>query len=117
MEAYVAEEWNKKWSVEDPIEASELETVAYLVSTSGEECTQDPELCSDIIQAHSAYVAKGGKGKGKGNKSGKYKIRPSNLTIEDRRKMLADLKARTPCKDCGRNGHWRGDKECTMRRN
>ena len=58
MEAYVAEEWNKKWSVEDPIEASELETVAYLVSTSGEECTQDPELCSDIIQAHSAYEPK-----------------------------------------------------------
>ena len=31
--------------------------------------------------------------------------------------MLADLKAKTPCKDCGRKGHWRGDKECTMRRN
>ena len=30
--------------------------------------------------------------------------------------MLADLKAKTPCKDCGRKGHWRGDKECTMQR-
>ena len=31
--------------------------------------------------------------------------------------MLANLKAKTPCKDCGRKGHWRGDKECTMQRN
>ena len=31
--------------------------------------------------------------------------------------MLARLKAKTPCKDCGRKGHWRGDKECTMQRN
>ena len=61
-------------------------------------------------------MAKGGKGKAKG-KSGKYPIRPSNIALEDRRKMLADLKAKTPCKDCGRKGHWRGDKECTMRRN
>ena len=31
--------------------------------------------------------------------------------------MLAILKAKTPCKDCGRKGHWRGDKECTMQHN
>ena len=117
MEAYVAEEWSKKWSVDNPVEACELETVAYIVQTIGEHCTQDPELCSGIIQDHTALVAKGGKGKGKGNKSGKYPIRPSNLALEDRRKMLAELKAKTPCKDCGRKGHWRGDKECTMRRN
>ena len=117
MEAYVAEEWSKKWSVDNPVEACELETVAYIVQTIGEHCTQDPELCSGIIQDHTALVANGGKGKGKGNKSGKYPIRPSNLALEDRRKMLAELKAKTPCKVCGRKGHWRGDKECTMRRN
>ena len=116
MEAYVAEQWESKWSVPDPVEACELETVAYIVQTIGGHCTQDPELCSGIIQDNSALMAKGGKGKAKG-KSGKYPIRPSNLALEDRRKMLADLKAKTPCKDCGRKGHWRGDKECTMRRN
>mgnify|MGYP003314431303 CR=1 FL=1 len=36
---------------------------------------------------------------------------------DSRRRMLAKLKAKTPCKDCGRKGHWRGDKECTMQRN
>ena len=61
MEAYVAEEWSKKWSVDNPVEACELETVAYIVQTIGEHCTQDPELCSGIIQDHSALVAKGGK--------------------------------------------------------
>ena len=60
---------------------------------------------------------KGSKGKGKGKKGkGKYPVRPSNLSIEDRRKKLAELKARTPCRACGRNGHWQGDKECTMSR-
>ena len=116
MEAYVAEQWENKWSVPDPVEACELDTVAYIVQTIGGQCTQDPELCSGIIQDNTALMAKGGKGKAKG-KSGKYPIRPSNLALEDRRKMLADLKAKTPCKDCGRKGHWRGDKECTMRRN
>ena len=116
MEAYVAEQWESKWSVPDPVEACELETVAYIVQTIGGHCTQDPELCAGIIQDNTALMAKGGKGKAKG-KSGKYPIRPSNLALEDRRKMLADLKAKTPCKDCGRKGHWRGDKECTMRRN
>ena len=24
--------------------------------------------------------------------------------------------SKTECKDCGRKGHWRGDKECTMRK-
>ena len=65
MEAYVAEEWSKKWSVTDPVEACELETVAYIVQTIGEHCTQDPELCSGIIQDHTALVAKGEKEKGK----------------------------------------------------
>ena len=110
--AYVADEWNKKWTVDDPVEAGMLECMAFVVSSLGDDCMSDPETCSALIQEGSmAFIAKG-KGKGKG----KYPVRPSNLTIEDRRKMLADLKARTPCKDCGRKGHWRGDKECTMQR-
>ena len=46
------------------------------------------------------------KGSGKGKKKGKgYPVRASNLSIEDRRKKLADLKARTECKDCGRDAN------------
>ena len=65
MEAYVAEQWENKWSVPDPVEACELDTVAYIVQTIGGQCTQDPELCSGIIQDNTALMAKGGKGKAK----------------------------------------------------
>ena len=53
MEAYVAEEWEKKWSVYDPVEACELETVVYIVQTIGGHCTQDPEPVSYThLRAH-----------------------------------------------------------------
>ena len=115
---YIAEVWNKKWTVEDPIEAGELECMAYVCDVIGTDSLQDPETCSEIIQSSSvAFLAKGGKAKGKGKGKGKYQVRPSNISIEDRRKALAELKSKTPCKDCGRKGHWRGDKECTMQKN
>ena len=103
-----AGERNKKWSVEDIcrsivediVETCELETVASNV-------TQDPELCSEIIQDHTASVVKSRRGKGKGNKSGKRTTRPSDLATVDRRRMLADLRTTTPCNHCGQKGHWR----------
>ena len=108
----------QKWSVDDPIEAAELDGVAFVAQQASylgaapQDCMNDPESCADIIQECSAaYIAKGGKGKGKGK--GNYPVRPSNLSIEDRRKMLAKLKAKTPCKDCGRKGHWRGESWAT----
>ena len=41
---------------------------------------------------------------------------PSNLSVEDRRRKLRELKLKTECKDCGRKGHWRGDPQCTMKK-
>ena len=104
LSAYAADEWNgsyamKKWTVDDPIEAAELDGVAYVAQQScylgapSHDFMDDPESCADIIQECTAFFAKGkGKGKGKGS----YPVRPSNLSIEDRRKMLARLKAKTP---------------------
>ena len=73
----------------------------------------DPISCSEFIQEGStAFLAKG---QGKGRSCWKPQGRnPSNLSIEDRRKNLQELKARTECKDCGRKGHWKGDKECPL---
>jgi hypothetical protein len=112
--AYVADEHAKNWEVADPHEAAELECVACLFQVLGSNCDQeDPEACAAFMQdGVTALLAKKGKSKGKG----KYPIRPSNLTIADRKKKLQELKARTECKDCGRKGHWKGDKECTMRK-
>ena len=78
----------------------------------------EPYHTSDFCQGtHAANLSmKGGykaRGKGKGFK-GRYPVRPSNLSIEDRRKKLQELKAKTECKDCGKKGHWRGDRQCTL---
>ena len=86
-----------------------------MFDTLGPECLNDPDGCSKFIQDNCvALIAKGAKGRGKGK--GKYPVRPSNLSIEDRRKKLVKLKSETECKDCGRKGHWKGDKECTMQK-
>ena len=50
------------------------------------------------------------KGKGKG----KFPVRPSCVPLEDRRRRLKDLKAKTECRACGRQGHWAHDRECAM---
>ena len=44
-----------------------------------------------------------GKGKVKGKGKGKYK--GNNLSLEERKKRLAELKSRTNCQACGARGH------------
>ena len=51
-----------------------------------------------------------GKGKIKGKGKGKYK--GNNLSLEERKKRLAELKSRTNCQACGARGHWAGDDIC-----
>ena len=118
----MADKWAKKGNneVEDPIESAELECVAYLHDMLGDVMWEDHDACSQFIQdGTAAFVAnspgKGKRGKGKG-KFGTYPVRPSSLSIEDRRKKLAELKSKTECRDCGRRGHWSGDKQCTMKK-
>ena len=55
-----------------------------------------------------------GKGKAKGKGKGRYLVRPSHLSLEDRRRRLKELKAKTECRGCGREGHWATDRECAM---
>jgi hypothetical protein len=38
------------------------------------------------------------------------------LSLEDRKKSLVDLKAKTKCNDCGETGHWRGDPGCKKKK-
>ena len=102
---------------ETALEAAELDCVACLYNTLGSDWSEDPETTSEFIQSGAVAFLTGKKGKGKGKGKGKHPLRPSNLSIKDRRKKLKELKAKTECKDCGRKGHWRGDKECTMQKN
>ena len=68
----------------------------------------DPEVRAQLVQASAqAYLSfskEKGKGKGKGN-------RPSHLSLEDRRRRLKELKAKTECRACGRKGHWANDRD------
>lgn len=94
------------------LECAELNSVACLLDVLGPDCLNDPDSCPHFIQsgttAYPAHGRKGAMGKGK------YPVRPCNLSIEDRRKKLVELKGKINCKGCGRKGHRKGDKECTM---
>ena len=96
-------------------EKIQLDLYDHFVDTYGSELDEQAEYFADTY--HSAYVnihktfQKKGKGKGKG----KFKPRSSNLSIDDRKKKLLELKRKTQCRVCGRTGHWAGDKECHMR--
>ena len=52
------------------------------------------------------------KGKGKVKGKGKDKNKGNNLSLEERKKRLAELKSRTNCQACGARGHWAGDDTC-----
>ena len=42
-----------------------------------------------------------------------YIPRVSHLSIENRRRKLQEIKARSACRKRGKKGHWAGDRECT----
>lgn len=73
--------------------------------------TDNPEEIADAVQEElAAFFIRKGKGKGKGKKGG-YPNKP-NLSLEDRKKKLIELKKRTKCKTCNQIGHWSGDSQC-----
>ena len=49
------------------------------------------------------------KGKSKGKGKAKVKNKCSNLSSEERKRRLAELKSRTNCHACGARRHWAGD--------
>ena len=53
-----------------------------------------------------------GRVKGKGKAKPKGKGIRSNLSIEQRRKRLSEIKAKSKCLRCGAYGHWAGDPVC-----
>ena len=75
---------------------------AYEESSEDHGQIWDDRIADMIQQDYEAYFAKGG-GKGKGKSKGKGKgkkptFRGSSMSIEDRRKKLAEVKARTKCR-------------------
>ena len=98
-------------------DVDEYEAVA-LNSLLELEGAEDDRQAGDAIQlqlaAFTAMGKAGGKGKsfGKPKGKGKGKIVKSNLTIDQRRQKLTELKSKSKCLRCGTIGHWAGDPEC-----
>ena len=115
-----ADSWEEPWSHEalyaDHQEGREVDDVLAAQ-------IQSAYLGGQSVSTTEAYFSKGkgkGKGKSKGNwlgfgkgkKGGKPWYSRGNLSLEDRRRKLAEFKSRTKCQACGQKGHWAGDKEC-----
>ena len=77
------------------------------------------DLAEAAQQLYVGYMAtgthkgktKGFKGRDKGKGKGKHIFR-TQLSVQDRVKHLAELKARSQCLRCGSTGHWAGDPIC-----
>ena len=80
----------------------------------GDKSIEDNKSLGEALQLQLvAFVAFGRvKGKGKAKPKGKGKVIRSNLSIEQRRKRLSEIKAKSKCLRCGAYGHWAGDPVC-----
>ena len=101
---------------DDEIRETDL---AALLGNSGEDPEADGALAEALqldavaMVAWQRFSGKGkGKNKGKGKAKGKGKNKGSNLSLEERKKRLAELKSRTNCQACGACGHWAGGDIC-----
>ena len=109
--AFVSDGWSRKWETDNTLGAAEFEYIACLSDVLGSDCLEDLDSCSNfILTGTTAYMASNRKRDPKGGGKGNHPICPSNFTMEDRRKKLAESNAKTECKGCGRKGHWKGGK-------
>ena len=72
-------------------------------------------LAAESLQLeYEAYMLRGhGKGKGHGGFQAQRQFEISgNVSFQERKARLAQLKARTECRKCGQKGHWSGDASC-----
>ena len=100
---------------DDDIHKTDL---AAFLGNSGEDPELDDALAEALTVGRGSYgrvatIGKGnGKSKGKIKGKGKGKYKGNNLSLEERKKRLAELKSRTNCQAPGVRGHWAGDDIC-----
>lgn len=78
---------------ETVVEAVGLDADAFIAQSIGEEALADPKSAAELIQAHALLAH--GKDKGEGKGKDRYPVRPSHLSVQDRRPKLADLKQKS----------------------
>ena len=86
-----------------------------LLMPLGDLAEDGPVDCTSLGEAlrlELAALAAFGNGKNKGKRKSKGKLVRSNLTLEQRRAKLAEIKPKSKCLRCGGTGHWAGDPVC-----
>ena len=77
-----------------------------------------PEHCNQIChcfhtEREAFFAREGARRSGAKITPSIHNFRPrSELSFDDRKKMLAKAKSNSKCKRCGEKGHWQGDPEC-----
>ena len=101
-----AEEEVEEW------EATALNALGDLAEDDPVDCTSLGEALQLELAALAAFGKASGKGKNKGKGKSTGKLVRSNLTLEQRRAKLAEIKSKSKCIRCGGTGHWAGDPAC-----
>ena len=114
----VPDDYDGEQDEQEDDEVHETDLEAFL-GTSGEDKEADGALAEALqldavaMVAWQRFSGKGkGKNKGKGKAQGKGKNKGSNLSSEERKKRLAELKSRSNCQACGARGLWAGGDIC-----
>ena len=110
----ISDDYDGEQDEEEDDEIHEADFAA-LLGNSGEDPDADDALAEALQLDAVAMVAWQrfkSKGKGKVKGKGKGKNKGNNLSLEERKKRLAELKSRTNCQACGARGHWAGDDTC-----
>ena len=94
--------------VDDEILATELWTMAEIDEREAEDDNQIAQAVQNMTVASIAMVSLRGngsrKGKGKGRGKRRFSTGRSNLSLEERKWKLSDLKKKTRCTACERSG-------------
>ena len=108
--------------IEEEIEEWEATALNAIVDLDGNDPEVDVAALDEAIQLEWAAMAAFGKAKGKGKGKmtcrgkGKSKVVRSNLTLDQRRAKLQEVKARSRCLRCGGLGHWAGIRSAAFRK-
>ena len=104
----LSDDYDGEQDEEEDDEIHETDFAALLGSSGEDPEAEALQLGAVAMVAWQRFNGKGkgkSKGKGKVKGKGKSKNKGNNLSLEERKKRLAELKSRTNCQACGARGH------------
>ena len=106
-------------------EPDAYEAIALDVVAAYHEAGYDPEVAENwgdedydeiayTAQTEQTAYCSQEKARAAGLRTGAYvtRFQPSELTLQEKKRKVQLVKARSKCRGCGKVGHWQGDREC-----